>query len=113
MEGSSGPTVGETEDDRFGLSEDFLHARYLEFCSARLTDALLSLSPDEIFLLAQSSGPGAPPPTSWDDQVRRATDRLAGRLPLPTLQEFTAAYNEDPKRFDAESLGLWERRAGK
>jgi hypothetical protein len=112
MDGSSGPTVGHTGEDRFGLSEEFLEARYFEFCSARLTDALLSLSPDEIFLLAQSSGPGAPPPSSWEEKVQRATDRLAGRLPLPTLEEFAAAYREDPRRFDAESLGLWERRAG-
>jgi hypothetical protein len=45
--------------------------------------------------------------------VKRATDRLAGRLPLPTLAEFIAAYQEDPRRFDLESIGLWERQGGR
>jgi len=113
MEGSSGPTVGKNSTELVGLTDDLLEARYLEFCSARLTDALLSLSPDEIFLLAQGSGSDLTPPTSWEDQVKRATDRLAGRLPLPTLAEFIAAYQEDPRRFDLESIGLWERQGGR
>jgi hypothetical protein len=45
MEGSSGPTVGKNSAEIVGLTDDLLEARYLEFCSARLTDALLSLSP--------------------------------------------------------------------
>lgn len=105
---ASGPeTEGTASGDRAGHDESMV-ARYDEFCSARLTEALLSLSPDEIFLLSQGEFQDERIPT-WEERVKRATDRLARRLPLPSLDEFSKAYRDDPSRFEAESLGLWSR----
>jgi hypothetical protein len=112
MAGASGPGMGSIPAGEPERYDDAMVARFHEFCAARLTDALLSLSPDEIFLLSQGEFQDETVP-SWDERVRRATVRLARRLPLPSLDEFVEAYREDPQRFEAESLGLWSRGAGK
>jgi hypothetical protein len=112
MGAASGPGIGSIPSEEPERHDEALVARYHEFCATRLTDALLSLSPDEIFLLSQGEFQDETVP-SWDERVRRATIRLARRLPLPSLDEFAEAYREDPQRFEAESLGLWKRGLGK
>jgi hypothetical protein len=89
-----------------------LRAKYLDFCSARVAEALLSLSPDEMYLLAEEAArtTSPPPPASlgFDDMVRLATERLADRLDLPSYEQFRESYRKDPSAFDREMLGLWE-----
>lgn len=119
--------------------DDELRAKYLDWCSARLADRFLALSPDEIYELAErashgrmdtlvASGasetptdPALPNPTrtspaafAWREPesfrllVARVTEVLAETLPLPTFEDWAAAYREDPKRFDVELLGFWK-----
>ncbi len=45
-------------------SERILRAKYLDWCSARVADSFLALTPDEIYQLAEQAthGPAAPDP---------------------------------------------------
>jgi len=96
-----------------------LRAKYLDWCSARLADRFLRLTPDEIYELAQraeAESESAHGTTgeravgtelSYRAVVERVTEALASRIQLPTYEEWLAAYTEAPERFDEELLGLW------
>ena len=107
-----------------------LRAKYLDWCSARIAERFLDLSPDEIYELAHpvagvaaeggggrgaSVGEPASPPAlpsphdeSYRELVQRVTESLLGRMSLPTFEQWAAAYVESPSRFDAELLGFWK-----
>lgn len=93
-----------------------LRAKYLDYCSARVAEALLTLSPDEIFLLAEAAVRGrneeSSEPLSYDQMVQLATGRISSELELPRFEEWAEAYRSDPSLFDREMLGLWESEAG-
>ncbi len=106
--GRSKPESGSPED-----ADPVLRAKYLDFCSARVAEVLLALSPDEMFVLAEdaarASGTdlgGASP--GYDEIVRLATARLSRQLGLPSFEAFADAYRRDPAAFDREMLGLWQ-----
>lgn len=105
-----------------------LRAKYLDWCSARIAERFLDLSPDEIYELAHpgagvaaesgrrgasaaEAGPTALPPPedeSYRSLVERVTESLLGRMALPTFEQWAEAYAESPARFDAEMLGFWK-----
>ena len=93
--------------------QDILRAKYLDWCSARIAERFLALSPDEIYQLAEraSAGPadqaGPQPPLS-PDLISRVTEVLADEMVLPTFEEWSAAYSEAPEEFDSEMLGFWK-----
>ncbi len=142
-----------------GSGHSTLRAKYLDWCSARLAERFLDLSPEEIYALARpdEAGPqesatgdvppdapssavpsdapsvsetteaapmepgGAPAPETapgprlphpTDDGyrvlVQRVTEALLKRTSLPTFEQWSEAYAEDPDRFDAELLGFWK-----
>ena len=93
--------------DRDG--ESVLRAKYRDYCSARVADAVLSLSPDEIFALAEDQARKARQlaPTSYNDAIRLATGRIRERLKLPEYEAWATQYVEDPGRFDPYLMGLW------
>lgn len=97
-------------------SEAVLRAKYLDYCSARVAEVLLRLSPDEIYLLAQDAardgGRGDADSLSYDEMVRLATDRLSARLVLPPFKEWVEAYRSDPSRIEMDLLGLWRSELG-
>jgi len=92
-------------------SDAILRAKYLDYCSARVTDALLRLSPDEMYLLAQGvegeASPEGQPLHPYSEIVRRATGRISMKLALPEFADWVAEYLKDPERFESELLGLW------
>lgn len=102
--------------------ERTLRAKYLDWCSARLAERFLDLSPEEIYELARPAHAGAPEadrapgqavlplPTdeSYRALVQRVTESLLSRTSLPTFEQWAAAYEETPARFDAELLGFWK-----
>jgi len=94
--------------DRDG--ESVLRAKYRDYCSARVADALLSLSPDEIFALAEARAREANQlaPNSYNDAIRLATGKIRDRLKLPEYESWTAQYLKDPGRFDPYLMGLWK-----
>ncbi|MEJ2187060.1 MAG: hypothetical protein P8Z36_14180 [Gemmatimonadota bacterium] len=111
-----------------------LRAKYHDWCSAKIVEQFLSLSPEEVYQLAQtdeparggspaagttgpaptspaSAAPVASPPaqeSSFQQLVQRVTEALLQRTVLPSLEEWSAAYREDPERFEAEMLGFWK-----
>lgn len=98
-----------------------LRGKYLDWCSARVAERFLDLTPEEIYELARpSEGSGGPHPSqpitpldeSYRALVQRATDALLGRMSLPTFEQWSRAYAEDPSRFDAEMLGFWVEASG-
>ena len=100
-----------------------LRAKYLDWCSARIAERFLDLGPEEIWKLAHpedSQDSDAPPPSlpdpteeSYRALVQRVTESLLGRMSLPTLEQWSAAYRESPDRFDAELLGFWKESVGR
>jgi hypothetical protein len=117
-----------------------LHRKYRDWCSARLAEHFLQLSPEEIYALSQEASPldesadpgllpgaeqdpargrspGATPATgpaahpsitagsSYRRLIEHVTGTLAERIGLPTFEQWAAAYEEDPERFEGE---LWE-----
>jgi len=93
---------------------DVLRAKYLDYCSAQLAELLLYLSPDDIFVLsrriserdARAESPG------WDRLVAVATEWLSERVALPPFDVWVRHYREDPERYEADFMGLWESGVG-
>ena len=105
-----------------------LRAKYLDWCSARIAERFLQLTPDEIYELAQQASSGKPadprdadsasagaalsldaqPFESFRQIVERVTESLAASTKLPTFPEWSAAYLERPSRYDEELLGFWK-----
>lgn len=92
---------------------EVLRAKYLDYCSARITEAVLNLSADEMYVLAEQalrdSGRGLDESLTYGDIVALATQRISRCIELPTFDDWCAAYREDPTRFEGELLGFWER----
>jgi hypothetical protein len=108
-----------------------LRAKYLDWCSARIAERFLRLTPDEIYELAQqasgaratrtrdassASDASAPadstPIESFRQIVERVTEVLAAEMQLPAFADWSAAYRDRPSRYDDELLGFW-REAGR
>jgi hypothetical protein len=121
--------------------ENELRAKYLDWCSARLADHFLALSPDEIYEMAERASHGREPETDavvaggvsggseaqWQQEraalpmsalwsepdtfrvlVARVTEVLADTL--PTFEDWSAAYQREPGRYDDELLGFWREK---
>jgi hypothetical protein len=103
---------GKDTDSRSGPTEAILRAKYLDYCSARVADALLRMTPDEMFLLAQSAEaeprPKGQPAPAYSEIVRLATGRISTSLALPDFANWAEEYRRNPQRFEAELLGLWK-----
>ena len=112
-----------------------LRAKYLDWCSARLADQFLALSPDEIYELAERASHGredAPvafgasgsdsyaqtarhlaeaavkEPENFRNLIARVTEVLAETL--PTFEAWLEQYRADPARYDAELAGFWREK---
>ena len=90
--------------------DQILRGKYLDYCSARVAEILLRLSPDEIFVLAREGAEDDERvrDLSFDALVQLATVRIYNRLELPPFEEWRTEYEADPEKFEAELLGLWE-----
>ena len=100
-----------------GNEDPVLRAKYLDWCSARIAERFLALSPDEIYERAEKATNGAAEsvapeaslsPFSSQALVARVTNVLADEIELPTFEEWSAAYSEAPEEFDSEMLGFWK-----
>jgi len=91
-------------------SEKVLRAKYLDYCSAKVADTLLGLTPDEIFVLAQeaATATGASEELTYDRAVRLATERVSRTLDLPPFAAWLEEYRTDPEQYERHLMGLWE-----
>lgn len=116
--------------------ERVLRAKYLDWCSARVAERFLKLTPDEIYELAQGASHGAEPgaarrapgpsssespespadpaildaadePESFRRIVELVTEVLTRELDLPDFERWRAAYEAAPEVYDEDLLGLW------
>ena len=120
--------------------ENELRAKYLDWCSARLADHFLALSPDEIYELAERASHGREPETDavvasrvpgaphgqWQPERSAPIPNLVSEPEtfrvlvarvtevladtLPTFEEWSAAYKAEPGRYDDELLGFWREK---
>ena len=91
-------------------AERVLRAKYLDYCSSQIAGHLVLLSPDEIYVLAREAhrAGGRDSEPSYEQMVRLATEGVAQRLTLPTFEQWSEEYEQDPARYDEQLLGLWE-----
>ncbi|HEX2190791.1 MAG TPA: hypothetical protein VHG51_17920 [Longimicrobiaceae bacterium] len=94
-----------------------LRTRYTDWCSARIAEHLLALSPEEVFLLSERGVPSDAAPTpnpasgsfslpSRYSRAERSIQAAHAELGLPTFEDWKAEYARDPARFDADILGF-------
>ena len=90
--------------------EAVLRAKYLDYCSAQIAERLLSLSPDEVYVLAEHSHrrDGAHGSPSYDRMVQMATEGIVRRVTLPEFELWAEEYVRDPARYESDLLGFWE-----
>ncbi len=87
-----------------------LRGKYRDYCSACVADALLSLSPDQIYTLSRSESGAVDRlgSASYNDAIRLAEEKIRDKLKLPDFQTWVEQYKKDPDRFDPHLIGLWE-----
>jgi hypothetical protein len=118
---------------RSAASERVLRAKYLDWCSARIAERFLELTPDEIYELAQratrereehsggaivASDPHRDrvgreegvPMESYRQIIERVTEALASTVTLPEFDEWRVSYEQSPARYDVEMLGFWKEK---
>jgi hypothetical protein len=105
-----------------------LRSKYHDWCSARVADRFVELSPEQIYELAHAGGGDAPEgrmrgsaeasasidagafsfeDADYTDLVRRVTEVLATSMELPAFEAWAESYRRDPARYDREMLGFW------
>lgn len=87
-----------------------LRAKYHDWCSAQIVDRFLELTPEEVYRLAHEGrepSAGELAAAGYSDLVDRVTEGLARSLKLPAFAEWSAAYRDDPERFEDLLLGFW------
>lgn len=92
-----------------------LRAKYLDYCSARISEIFLSLSDDRIYDLVEEAARESgrdPGDLGSREMVRLVTRKLKRSVPLPDLAEWAADYRENPERYDPFLLGFWEEDVG-
>lgn len=95
--------------------ESVLRAKYLDFCSARLSEVFLSLSEDRIYDLVEEAarqGELNVAELAFDEMVRLATEKLRRSVPLPDYETWVREYREDPERYEPYLMGLWREQTG-
>ena len=114
---------------RAGDDDDLsvLRSKYHDWCSARVADRFVELTPEQIYELAHAGGGGETgrmrgggeasassdagafslQDADFSDMVRRVTEVLATGMDLPPFEDWVASYRADPARYDGEMMGLW------
>jgi len=99
------------EPDRSEPVDPVLRAKYVDFCSAQLTEVFLSLSDERIYDLVEEAARAAdlhPGSLGFKAMVRLVTQKLRDSVPLPDFQVWSQEYRANPERYDVYLMGLWE-----
>lgn len=94
-----------------GSVDPVLRAKYIDYCSAQLTEVFLSLPDERVYQLLEEAALDAdlhPGDLGFLMKVRLVTRRLRESVPLPNFDDWSREYREDPARFDVHLLGLWK-----
>lgn len=93
--------------------EPVLRAKYLDYCSARLSEVFLSLSEERIYDMVEEAarqGRLNMAELAFDEMVKLVTEKLRHSVPLPDFETWVRQYRDEPERFDQYLMGLWEKR---
>jgi hypothetical protein len=80
---------------------------YVDWCSARVAERFLSLSPDEVWQRAEALGVTAARTDGLAVQIEMARSlatELARELGLPPFAEWCATHARDPSPYDRDLL---------
>lgn len=86
-----------------------LRAKYLDYCSARISEIFLALSDDRIYGIMEEAAREAglePGKLGYRTRVRLVTEKLHDSVPLPEMEEWIREYRQDPEKFEPYLLGL-------
>ena len=107
-------------EDRLGNSagarqrtdvDPVLRAKYLDYCSARISEVFLTLTDEHTYQLMEDAAREADllaGALSFQAMMQLVTRKLRSSVPLPDLETWIEEYTEDPDRYDPFLLGLWE-----
>lgn len=94
-----------------GESERILRAKYLDYCSARLSEIFLSLEDERVYELVEDTAARARLDLArmgFGEMVRLVTRRLRHSVPFPDFESWAREYRREPERYDPYLLGLWK-----
>lgn len=107
-------------EDRLGNSagarqrtdvDPVLRAKYLDYCSARISEVFLTLTDEHTYQLMEEAAREADllaGALSFQAMMQLVTRKLRSSVPLPDLETWIEEYTEHPDRYDPFLLGLWE-----
>ena len=104
-----------------------LRSKYHDWCSSRVADRFVELTPEEIYELAHAGGGDSEArmrgtaeasastdagafsldEAGYSEMVRRVTEALATSLELPSFEDWAESYRRDPARYEKEMVGFW------
>ena len=87
-----------------------LRAKYLDYCSARISEVFLSLSDEHTYELMEEAAREADLSVGslgFQAMMRLVTRKLQRSVPLPDLESWILEYEREPERYEPYMLGLW------
>ena len=99
------------ESDTEPPSESELRAKYLEYCSARISEVFLSLSDERTYQFLEEAAIEAGldlASLGFQEKMRIVSEKLRDSIPLPSFADWSAEYLEHPERFEPILIGLWK-----
>jgi hypothetical protein len=80
-----------------------LRTRYVDYCAARISEVFLSLSDERTYALMEEAARDAEieiGSLGFSEMMDLVTERLRMNVPLPSFEDFTREYRENPERFE-------------
>jgi hypothetical protein len=109
---SSEDRPGSSEDRLRGAKVDpVLRAKYLDYCSARISEVFLSMTDEHTYELMEEAAREAnlsPGSLGFHTMMKLVTRKLQRSVPLPDLETWSREYEQSPERYDPYLLGLWK-----
>lgn len=87
--------------------EEQLRQRYLDYCAAHISEVFLSLSDERTYALMEEAAEAAGieiGSLGFSEMMDLVTEQLRRDVPLPSFEEFSREYRENPERFEAVLL---------
>lgn len=88
-----------------------LQAKYLDYCSARISEVFLSLTDEHTYQIMEEAAHEANLAVGtlgFQTKMQLVTRRLRRSVPLPDLETWAKDYARNPEQYDPYLLGFWE-----
>jgi hypothetical protein len=113
-----------SDEDRLGTPTDtgpnagvdrVLWAKYLDYCSARISEVFLSLTDEHTYDLMEQAAREASVESEslgFQAMMTLVTRKLQRSVPLPDFDSWSREYEQHPEKYDPYLLGLWQTAEG-